>query len=223
MEEQTKFSQEELYKLAKVQAIDQDYATVSNQYDRGHLNPSCFNSAGSDTATFTLTNAVPQVNTFNQGIWAKLEIYLRTVLTGRNVRPDTSKYIVTGAVRGDSFISNGRVNVPSHMWTAACIVSPRGTVAFGYLCPNAANQRCTLCTVSQLRQLLTKLNDVPQIFQNDCEGPNNVNLLRLIMGKKSGINMPADLARSLHIIWDTNMNNQNTRGQSQGRRTVDCL
>ena len=61
--------QTSIYKV--VQAIMEDFRNTG--YDKGHLNPNFYQCDDSRTATFTLTNAVPQDPCFNQQSWKKME------------------------------------------------------------------------------------------------------------------------------------------------------
>ncbi|CAG2206536.1 unnamed protein product [Mytilus edulis] len=89
------------------QAVDVDY--TGSGFDRGHLNPQLYHCETNDSrkATNTLTNIAPQVPSFNQGIWNKFETTLYDI--SKSVLPSNNR-----------FISNGRVNVPDHYWTAVC-------------------------------------------------------------------------------------------------------
>ena len=118
--------------------------SVEKSISRGHLIASQYgrNNQTKKKATFIYTNVVPQFATFNSGSWQEYETKLITwgtqncaeVKGATNVR----LFIVVGAipstVRGPSkqryFGKEGfsdykkpilyPVNVPSHMWTAAC-------------------------------------------------------------------------------------------------------
>uniref|UniRef100_A0A8C3U3N7 ENDD1 protein n=1 Tax=Catharus ustulatus TaxID=91951 RepID=A0A8C3U3N7_CATUS len=106
--------------IAQSQAIDKDYSGAPG-LDRGHLCPSGHQTGIDKTATFTLTNIVPQYMGLNQGAWHDYEeITMRDKTRGC----DTT-YVITGAVPGNRSISNGRVNIPSHIWSAACCLNRR--------------------------------------------------------------------------------------------------
>ncbi len=72
-------------------------------YDRGHQLPSAdrYNGTSNDE-TFYFTNMTPQISSFNQGIWAKLEDKVRTWALEEAV--DTM-YVVTGAYMKDYTVS----------------------------------------------------------------------------------------------------------------------
>ena len=128
--------------------------SVETSISRGHLIASQYgrNNQTKKEATFIYTNVVPQFATFNSGSWQEYETKLITwgtqncaeVKGATNVR----LFIVVGAipstVRGPSkqryFGNKGfsdykdhiyPVNVPSHMWTAACCTySVKGTLRY---------------------------------------------------------------------------------------------
>jgi len=68
-----------------------DYSS-SPQFDRGHLTPAGDASTNKEMRdTFLLSNMVPQYESFNRGVWKKLESHVRRNIT----RPTT---VVTGTV-----------------------------------------------------------------------------------------------------------------------------
>lgn len=100
-------------------------------FDRGHLCPSAdrTSSVADNSATFLMTNFVPQAPANNQGPWEELETYLRTLVSQGN-----EIYIIAGGVgQGGSgsnggitqTVANGRVVVPAATWKIA-LVLPAG-------------------------------------------------------------------------------------------------
>ncbi len=71
-------------------------------FDRGHLCPSAdrSNSVGDNSATFLMSNIMPQAPDLNQGPWVELEIYCRDL-----VRQGNELYIITG-VAGQGGVGN---------------------------------------------------------------------------------------------------------------------
>ncbi|KAG2460393.1 NLRP3 protein, partial [Polypterus senegalus] len=120
------------------QAVSEDYtATDATRYDRGHLSPSMHhNNEESRTATFTLTNIVPQRTILNQGEWNRYE----TEIMQQFVNGCTTTYVIVGVIRGknDKKTINNRVKVPSHLWTAACCVNNNNNPmrSLGYIAEN---------------------------------------------------------------------------------------
>ena len=104
---------------------------TSSGFNRGHNCPSAdrTNTVADNTATFLMSNMMPQAPRNNQQTWANLEDYCRTFLnTGNEV------YIVCGSYgRGGTgtngyatTLDNGRVTVPAHCWKVVVIL-PIGT------------------------------------------------------------------------------------------------
>lgn len=100
-------------------------------FDRGHMTPNADRdnpaSIPLNQETFLMSNMVPQAPNNNQGPWADLENFLRTLLTTNEV------YIVAGPAgvggSGDNgpanTIANGHVTVPAFTWKVA-LVLPAG-------------------------------------------------------------------------------------------------
>lgn len=96
-------------------------------FDRGHHTPSAdrTRSISDNSATFLMTNMMPQAPGNNQGPWEKLESYSRTLVGEGN-----ELYIVAGGVgtggTGDNgyaaTIDNGRVAVPEKTWKVIIIL-----------------------------------------------------------------------------------------------------
>lgn len=110
------------------------YHVESNAYsgsgfDRGHNCPSADRTSSIDanSATFLMTNMIPQAPQNNQQTWANLENYLREqVVSGNEV------YIIMGSYgKGGvgsvsaatvSTLANSNVTVPSNVWKVAVIM-----------------------------------------------------------------------------------------------------
>jgi DNA/RNA endonuclease G (NUC1) len=119
---------------------DQDYSGAG--YDRGHMCPSGdrTNSVPNNSATFLMTNFVPQLSANNQGPWEDLESYCRTLAQAGN-----ELYIIDGPVGNIGTIAGGKIVVPQYTWKVV-IVLPNGdndlsrisksTRAFGIIVPN---------------------------------------------------------------------------------------
>ncbi|CAH1781116.1 unnamed protein product [Owenia fusiformis] len=94
------------------------------QWDRGHLNPNAINNCDykEQAATFTLTNAAPQVHKFNGASrWAKYERYTRDYFVDKC--KGGHLYLITGTI-GDSTEKplKNFVRIPRYFWTAGCCV-----------------------------------------------------------------------------------------------------
>lgn len=100
-------------------------------FDRGHMCPSADRTAtiADNSATFLMTNMIPQAPDNNQGIWANLENYTRTLVQAGN-----EVYIVCGAYGQGGTGSNGaastldagRIVVPARTWKVLVVI-PQGT------------------------------------------------------------------------------------------------
>lgn len=88
-------------------------------FDRGHMCPSADRTltVTDNSATFLMTNMVPQAPNNNQGPWAKLEDYCRTLATqGKEL------YIYSGAYGQQSRINNNQITVPTNTWKVIVVL-----------------------------------------------------------------------------------------------------
>ncbi|KAF6725704.1 Endonuclease domain-containing 1 protein [Oryzias melastigma] len=121
------------------QATDSDYSNDQG-YHKGHLYP---NSHAPDMdakrSTFTLTNAVPQVGSFNCGNWAQMEKRTKCFMEKNciNASGKIEAFVVTGAEPGNETLNN-TMNIPSRMWSAFCCHNSREGVWYSkaYWGPN---------------------------------------------------------------------------------------
>ncbi|XP_014867186.1 PREDICTED: endonuclease domain-containing 1 protein-like [Poecilia mexicana] len=107
------------------QAGTVDYRS-NRTFDRGHIFPSSYASTKADKmSTFTLTNVVPQAESFNKGSWNKMERCTKCVMEKYCVNSSggTGGFVVTGALPSSSSTLNNRVNVPTALWSAFCCYS----------------------------------------------------------------------------------------------------
>ncbi|XP_078344017.1 endonuclease domain-containing 1 protein-like [Oculina patagonica] len=174
--------------IKEVQAINEDYENTD--YDRGHLNPNSYQCNDSRTATFTLTNAVPQDPCFNQQSWKKMEKV--SMDTMRQNCIGAERYFVTGVVPKRTRIPNekhdayvevermrdyNRVTVPKYMWTAACCYDPNNQgngFSFAYIGKNTPDSIVEIMSVSELEAKLVSSDlgsdryQNAHIFTDDC-------------------------------------------------------
>ncbi|XP_053833238.1 endonuclease domain-containing 1 protein-like [Vidua macroura] len=151
--------------IGQSQGINQDYNKLQG-LDRGHLSPSGHQRGNnSKWATFTLTNIVPQNSTLNKGQWKDYE----NQTMAQNTQGCTITYVVTGAVPGNTYLSNKRVNVPSHIWSAACCQTNTIMNPWAVIAENNKNQVLNL-TLAQLETRLSQLYGRGQVslFDSDC-------------------------------------------------------
>lgn len=96
-------------------------------FDRGHMCPSADRtySVTDNSATFLMTNMIPQAPNNNQGPWAKFEDYCRSLVAqGKEV------YIYSGGYGSIGTINSGHVTVPARTWKVAMVLtSGTGDVA----------------------------------------------------------------------------------------------
>jgi endonuclease G, mitochondrial len=92
-------------------------------YDRGHMTPSGdrTSSVANNSATFLMTNMIPQAPTNNQVTWAGLESYCRTLANS-----GSELYIISGGQGISGYINNGNIVVPTTTWKVIMVL-PSGT------------------------------------------------------------------------------------------------
>jgi endonuclease G len=97
-------------------------------FDRGHMTPSAdrLRTNADNSATFLMTNIIPQTPDNNQGPWNFMEQYLRTLVGAGN-----ELYIISGGSgQGGSgsnggttnTIAGGKVTVPSQTWKVIIVI-----------------------------------------------------------------------------------------------------
>ena len=160
------------------QVQDNDYS--GSGYDRGHMCPSAdrTNSVANNSATFLMTNFVPQLAANNQGPWNEFENYCRTIANAGN-----EVYIIDGPAGNLGTIANGHVTIPKYTWKVVLVLPngsddlsrvSRATRAFGIIVPNfaplsqSAPWRSFRVTVNQV-ELLTGYDFFSAIPKNTQE------------------------------------------------------
>jgi len=99
---------------------DNDYS--GSGYTRGHMTPSGdrTRSVADNSATFLMTNFVPQIAENNSGAWEEFESYCRTLAQQGN-----EIYIVSGGQGNNGTIASGRIVAPRYTWKVVLII-PNG-------------------------------------------------------------------------------------------------
>ena len=161
----------------QVQATDYS----GSGFDRGHMCPSGdrTSSVATNSATFLMTNMIPQLPANNQGPWANLESYCRTLVSQGN-----ELYIISGGQGLQYFIANGHVAVPANTWKVI-IVLPNGsndvsrvastTRTIAIVMPNSgtinSNWRTYRVSVDQVEAItgFDVFSNVPTLIQNVIE------------------------------------------------------
>jgi endonuclease G len=107
------------------QVTPNDYRNTG--YDRGHIVPSGDRTrSGSDnSATFFMTNILPQAPQNNRGVWRELEEYSRDWV----YQFDWTLYILAGGYGVQDTLAAGRVTVPSRLWKIIVVIEPGETIA----------------------------------------------------------------------------------------------
>ena len=122
------------------QVVDADYS--GSGYTRGHMTPSGdrTRSISDNSATFLMTNFVPQTADNNSGPWEEFETYSRDLANQGN-----EIYIFSGGQGSLGTIAQGRVTVPQYTWKVVLVLPNgendlgrvnKGTRAFGLIVPN---------------------------------------------------------------------------------------
>ncbi|GGG51977.1 DNA/RNA non-specific endonuclease [Hymenobacter glacieicola] len=105
----------------------QDNSYAGSGFDRGHNCPSADRTSSDEnnSATFLMTNMMPQAPQNNQGPWATLEGYARTFLPNNEVYIICGSYGVggTGSNGGLTMtLDQGRLTVPSRTWKVLVVL-----------------------------------------------------------------------------------------------------
>jgi endonuclease G len=119
--------------LATPGAADADYR--HSGFSRGHLAPAADFawSEQSIRTTFLLSNAVPQKQTVNAGVWASVETRVRQI-----ARRADRVHVFTGTLfeGRQQVIGAGRVAVPSHMYKVVLAVAGERMSMYAWIVPN---------------------------------------------------------------------------------------
>lgn len=89
-------------------------------YDRGHLCPSADRTltVADNTATFLMTNMIPQTADNNRVTWEGLEEYARDLA----IDDGDELYIIAGGYGNAGTINNGHIVVPTHTWKVIMVI-----------------------------------------------------------------------------------------------------
>ncbi|MDE5073303.1 MAG: DNA/RNA non-specific endonuclease [Trichodesmium sp. St5_bin8] len=92
---------------------------INSGYDRGHLIPSADRTANENdnSATFLMTNIIPQSQNNNRETWRELEEYSRELVKAGN-----ELYIIAGGYRKKGNIAGGKVTIPSRLWKVIVVL-----------------------------------------------------------------------------------------------------
>lgn len=92
-------------------------------YDRGHMTPSADRTKDPDTnsATFLMTNILPQTADNNRKVWERLEAYSRTL-----VKQGKELYIIAGGAGQKEVIKTGKISIPASTWKIIVVMDKTG-------------------------------------------------------------------------------------------------
>jgi len=101
---------------------------TSSGFDRGHNCPSGdrTSTVAANSATFLMTNMIPQAQYNNQIVWAGMEDSLRRLVTqGNELYIIMGSYGMGGTGNGGykTTIDGGRITVPSNIWKIAIVIA----------------------------------------------------------------------------------------------------
>jgi endonuclease G len=96
---------------------------TSSGYDRGHLCPSGdrTRNAEDNSATFLMTNMIPQAPENNREVWRELEEYSREL-----VNQGQQLYIIAGGVGSKGTLKKSKVTVPQQTWKVIAVLERPG-------------------------------------------------------------------------------------------------
>jgi len=177
----------------QVQATDYS----GSGFDRGHNCPSGdrTNSVANNSATFLMTNMMPQSPDNNQGPWEAFEAYCRTLVSSGN-----ELYIIAGGSGSGGTGSNGgvtttvasgHVGVPSKTWKVVLVL------------PNASGDDVARVTTST-RTIAVIMPNIQGIRANDWKSYRvSVNQVESLTGYDFFSNVPANIQSVIESTIDT--------------------
>lgn len=157
-----------------------DYADTD--YDKGHLTPAGDRTLNisDNSATFLMTNIIPQAPANNREVWRELEGYSRDL-----VAAGKSLYIIAGGSGEKERIADGKVSVPEDTWKVVVVVDTpdfdideitTNSQVIAVLMPNSDTVRNTswrdYCVSVDVVEDLTGydfLSNIPKSIQHEIE------------------------------------------------------
>jgi endonuclease G, mitochondrial len=102
-------------------------AYTGSGFDRGHITPSAdrTKTVEDNSATFLMTNMIPQAPNNNRNTWGNLEDYTRSLVrAGMEVYVIMGSYGVggVGSEGAANTIDNGRVTIPKQIWKVIVVL-----------------------------------------------------------------------------------------------------
>lgn len=154
------------------QAVTTDYRS-NGTFDRGHVFASSYASTHEDKqSTFTLTNIVPQAESFNKRSWNRMERCTKCVMEKYCVNNNgaTEGFGVTGAQPSFNKTLNNRINIPSMLWSAFCCYNANAKVwvasaHWGYNVPDESKDKhLETKTLEELHNILRTPDSQFEVF-----------------------------------------------------------
>ncbi len=101
--------------------VPSDYS--GSGYDRGHQAPSGDRNrtAADNSATFLMSNMIPQAPDLNRGPWEKLESYSRQL-----VAEGKELYIIAGVIGQKGTLADGKISIPARNWKVIVVLERLG-------------------------------------------------------------------------------------------------
>ncbi|WP_155834740.1 DNA/RNA non-specific endonuclease [Leptolyngbya sp. PCC 6406] len=122
VERQDNFRQDGGLPAGFYQVTPNDYR--NSGYDRGHIAPSGDRTVSIpiNSATFLMTNILPQAPENNRGVWRELEEFGRDLV----YQEDRELYIIAGSYGEKGKLAAGRVTIPSRLWKVIVVLDRPG-------------------------------------------------------------------------------------------------
>jgi endonuclease G len=93
-------------------------------YDRGHIVPSAdrTRTVALNSATFLMSNILPQAPDNNRGVWRELEEFSRDWV----YQQDRELYVIAGSYGEQATLAQGKLTVPSRLWKVIVVLDQPG-------------------------------------------------------------------------------------------------
>lgn len=155
-------------KLNNRSAVPRDYTYTG--YDRGHMYPSGSSiSYTSCYESFDMINILPQLPSFNRGIWSRIEEFEQS-----NCSPYC--YVICGVLPITSNKYINRVRVPDGFYKVIYNPTLNQMIGFVVYQTSSGNIKKFTKTVDQIESLIKKdlFHQLPKSIQTKCEAKVNI-------------------------------------------------
>lgn len=172
---------------------DTDFQYSTYGFDRGHMCPSADRTAtvADNSATFLMSNMIPQAPNNNQQTWANLENYCRTLIDGGN-----ELYIICGPYGEGGTSAKGTFNV-----LASGVVVPSQTWKIIVVLPNGDNDLSRITTST--RVIAVDMPNIQSINTNWRNYRVSVDALETL----TGYDFLSNVSTSIQDIIEANVDN----------------